>query len=95
MTASSTDVIHAYRHLYRGLLRAVLYSKPTRYVARDHLRTAFRNGTPEDYNSDEISRTLELLRGATKRGIEHKLVKNILRVWGEKDILAQDFPTNR
>ena len=35
---SNQEVIHAYRHLYRGLLRAVQYSAPGRYTARDQRR---------------------------------------------------------
>ncbi len=44
MTAPPTklEVIHAYRRLYRGLLHAVSYAKPARFVVRDHLRAAFR-----------------------------------------------------
>lgn len=84
MTVPSLELCHAYRHLYRGLLRAVLYARPARYVARDRLRNAFRNGTPTDYDPVRIARTLQLLEGARKRGTEHRLVKNVLRVWGEQ-----------
>lgn len=36
------EITHAYRRLYRGLLHAVAYAKPARFIVRDHLRAAFR-----------------------------------------------------
>ncbi|GAW13201.1 hypothetical protein ANO14919_025810 [Xylariales sp. No.14919] len=71
-------VIHAYRHLYRGLLQAVQYSKPARYTARDQLRRAFREkGAEYDYRS--IARTIRFLTAATKqRGLEHRVLKNLI-----------------
>ncbi len=85
MSSSQTEILHAYRHLYRGLLRAVQYSKPARFVARDHLRSTFRNRPYEAFDQARVNRTLEFLDGAAKvRGLEHKIVKNLLRVWGEE-----------
>ncbi|PQK14142.1 hypothetical protein BB8028_0004g10720 [Beauveria bassiana] len=40
--ASRQEVLHAYRHLYKGLLRGVHYSIPARYIVRDQIRLAFR-----------------------------------------------------
>jgi hypothetical protein len=78
---SSQPILHAYRHLYRALLHAVQYSSPNRYVARDQLRAAFRRGHPEQFNQQKISRTLEFLYAATReRGLEHRLLKNLLHV---------------
>ncbi len=72
------EVIHAYRHLYRGLLHAVQFSKPARFVARDKLRTAFREkGSKLD--SRGAARTLRFLEAAAReRGLEHSVLKNIL-----------------
>jgi hypothetical protein len=79
---SNTTIIHAYRHLYQHLLRAVQYSKPARYIARDRLRNAFRNSKTEEYDAKRLARTLEFLDGAAKTtGLEHKIVKNWVHVW--------------
>lgn len=75
---ASEQVVHAYRHLYRGLLRAVQFSKPARYVARDQLRVAFREpGAVPDTRG--IARTIRFLEAAAReRGLEHKILKNLL-----------------
>lgn len=79
---ADTEVIHAYRHLYRGLLHAVQFSKPARYVARDKLRIAFREkDTKLDTKLDGrgIARTLRFLDAAAReRGLEHSVLKNLL-----------------
>lgn len=79
---SQPEIITAYRALYKQALRAVQYSKPARYAARDRLRTAFRTRPSSSFDQGQISRTLTFLEGATKaKGTEHKLVKNLLYVW--------------
>ncbi|KAL6695978.1 hypothetical protein J3F84DRAFT_372608 [Trichoderma pleuroticola] len=86
-TASKLDITHAYRHLYRGLLRAVQYSAPARYVVRDQLRTAFRERDAA-LDREGVKRTVWFLEAAGKeRGLEHKILKNLVRVrldrsWG-------------
>ena len=76
---SSTELIHAYRHLFRGLLHAVQYSKPARFTARDQLRDAFRRQDPSTFNKDRVERTVQFLGlAAREAGLEHKLVKNLL-----------------
>lgn len=40
--ASRQEVLHAYRHLYKGLLHGVQYAIPARHIVRDRLRLAFR-----------------------------------------------------
>lgn len=76
---TSVQKIVAYRNLYRGLLKAVQYSQPARYTARDQLRKAFRNEHPSSFDQQRIDNTLEFLGyAARERGLEHKLVKNIL-----------------
>ncbi|KAF4634975.1 hypothetical protein G7Y89_g3125 [Cudoniella acicularis] len=76
---SKLELIHAYRHLYRGLLKAVQYSKPARYMARDQLRKSFRNDDPTTFNQDKVDKTMEFLRGAAQeRGLEHRILRNLL-----------------
>lgn len=78
---SSLVILHAYRYLYRSLLRAVQYSSPARYIARDQLRDAFRHGYREQFNQQKISRTLGFLDAASReRGLEHRILKNLLHV---------------
>ena len=82
---SRAEILLAYRHIYKHLLRAVQYSKPARFVARDRVRTAFRKSSLEEYDAARIARTLEFLDGAAKvRGIEHKILKNLMHVWWEQ-----------
>ncbi|KOS22214.1 UPF0593 mitochondrial protein [Escovopsis weberi] len=74
------SVTTAYRHLYRGLLRAVQYSSPARYVARDQLRAAFREpgGT---LDAEGVRRTVWFLKAAGKeKGLEHRMLRNLLEV---------------
>ena len=83
--ASPPEIILAYRHTYKALLRAVQYSIPSRHTARDRVRHAFRTSKPEDYDRIKLGRTLELLDNAAKaRGIEHRIVKNLMHVWYER-----------
>ncbi|KAI1136583.1 DUF1763-domain-containing protein [Hypoxylon sp. FL0543] len=71
-------VIHAYRHLYRGLLHAVQFSKPARYIARDQLRRAFREERAK-HDPRRIARTLRFLEAAGRtRGLEHSILRNLL-----------------
>ncbi|KAI1855142.1 hypothetical protein JX266_000007 [Neoarthrinium moseri] len=77
---ADTQIIHAYRHLYRHGLRAVQFSKPSRYTFRDQLRKAFRDRDAK-FDPSSISRTVEFLEAATRtRGLEHKVLKNLLHV---------------
>lgn len=87
MTAVGVEVLHAYRHLTRAALRAVQYATPAHYVVRKHVRDAFRASSAADFDREKIARTLEFLRTAAKtRGVEHRVIRNIVRVWGEKNI---------
>ncbi|RKF57719.1 hypothetical protein GcM3_186033 [Golovinomyces cichoracearum] len=97
------NIRHAYRHLYRGLLRAVQYSKPARYCARDELREAFRKGDKASYDPIKIARTLEFLDLAVKyRSTEHHIIKSVLQTkfWAKyearyKPISKMKNKTNR
>lgn len=85
MTASREEVLLAYRHLYKGLLRAVQYSMPARLLARERVRNAFRKSTAADYDAASIERTIEFLDGARRaKGLEHRIVKNLMHVWHEQ-----------
>lgn len=87
---SKEEVIHAYRHLYRAALRAVCYSKPASFVVRDQLRRAFRT-RDAIFDGSAIRRTVWFLRNAGReRGLEHKIVRNILmtQFWRNKEPTA-------
>ncbi|EKJ76780.1 hypothetical protein NXS19_009786 [Fusarium pseudograminearum] len=78
--ASTTQISHAYRSLYRNILKAVQYSSPARFVARDQLRRAFRE-PGATYDERGIKRTNWFLEAAAKeKGMEHRILKNLLRV---------------
>lgn len=83
MTANQ-EIIHAYRRLYRSLLRAVQYARPARFIARDQLRSAFREpGATLD--AEGVKRTVWFLEAAAKeRGLEHKILKNLIEVRGRR-----------
>ena len=83
MTAHQ-DIIHAYRRLYRSLLRGVQYARPARFIARDQLRAAFREpGAALDVEG--VKRTVWFLEAAAKeRGLEHKILKNLIEVQGKR-----------
>lgn len=86
---TQTNVIHAYRHLFRAGLQAVCYSYPARTSLRDLLRRAFRD---KDAQLDEraIKRTIWFLKNAARElGIEHKIVKNMLMVQYWKQHVAK------
>jgi len=80
----------AYRHLFKHTLRAVQYSKPARFVVQDRMRNAFRGSPPETFDASRIERTLQFLDGATKsKGLEHKVLKNLMFVWWEQKKLRR------
>ncbi|KAK2597961.1 hypothetical protein QQS21_005877 [Conoideocrella luteorostrata] len=77
---ATTDVLHAYRHLYRNLLQAVQYSSPARYIARDQLRKAFRDKNAS-LDAEGVKRTIWFLEAAKKEtGLEHRILKNLIKV---------------
>ncbi|KAI4795237.1 hypothetical protein E4T45_12217 [Aureobasidium sp. EXF-8846] len=86
----SQEIIHAYRHLLRTSLQATRYAKPARFTLQSHLRSSFRNPT-SPFNSQQISQTREFLQNAAKyKGLEDKIVRNLLHVWGCRH---RDVPT--
>ena len=76
-----TNPIHAYRHLLRGTMAAVSHAYPARIIARDALRTAFRDRGAAPLEAERVKRTLWFLTAAAKeRGLEHQVVKNMVAV---------------
>lgn len=90
-TPASQELIHAYRHLYRGALRAVKFSKPARFVVRDRLRQRFRKGDLLSFQQEKINNTLEFLQLATQEaGLEHKIFKTMVHtIWWENKNLER------
>ncbi|KAK3683769.1 hypothetical protein B0T22DRAFT_520113 [Podospora appendiculata] len=89
---SSPELLHAYRRLMRAGLRAVQFSSPSRYAIRGHLRDAFRDkqGT---FDPEGIRRTIWFLNAAAQeRGLEHKILKNIVRVFCSRNQTIMHFP---
>ncbi|KAF7874150.1 hypothetical protein EAF04_002822 [Stromatinia cepivora] len=87
MSPTRKQYIYAYRGLYRALLHAVQYAKPARYMGRNMLRDEFRKGNPETFDQIRIDNTIKFLKLAAKEtGLEHKLVKNLLRVQYERGV---------
>jgi hypothetical protein len=82
----------AYRNLYRAALRATLYSSPARFIIRNRLRTAFRappSKQPYSFDPTRINRTLLFLRSAAESpNLERRVVRNLVRVWGERERLV-------
>lgn len=78
------NIVTAYRHLWRKSLQTIRYSEPARSHLRDILRTSFRESQVTAYQPQQILRTIRFLdRARQYRGIEHRIVKNILivRYW--------------
>lgn len=83
--ASNIEVVHAYRHLYRNLLKAVQYTIPARFVARTQIRAAFRERGAV-YDAKAIQRTNWFFEAAAKeKGLEHRILKNLLQVAHRRD----------
>ncbi|KAK8191722.1 hypothetical protein HDK77DRAFT_68068 [Phyllosticta capitalensis] len=82
MPPETTQVLREYRRVYTWALRAVQYSKPARWVVRDTVRHFFRKNAAASFDQDKIDNTVEFLRGAAEeRGLEHQIVKNLVRMW--------------
>jgi len=78
-TTTNLGILHAYRHLMRAGLRAVCFSKPSRYIIRDILREGFRD-KKATFEPVAIERTILFLQAAQRKGFEHKLLKTLTRV---------------
>ncbi|KAK5660912.1 hypothetical protein OQA88_12285 [Cercophora sp. LCS_1] len=82
------EIIRAYRALLRAGLRAVHFASPGHHVVRAQLRKAFRDPQATyqtHFNKFRILRTVHFLNAATyEAGLEHKLLKNLVRVEWER-----------
>ena len=82
MSVSGQEIVRSYRQLYRHGLHAVQYSAPARYTLKILLENSYRNGSAADYDAQKINNTLTFLEGAAKeKGLEHKILKNLLHTW--------------
>lgn len=89
---SSAELVHAYRQLLRAGLRAVRFSQPSKSVITQALRDGFRDpqGT---FEAERVRRTVWfLLQAGAKRGLEHKILKNLCRVRWERMNEARRTP---
>ncbi|KAK7538358.1 uncharacterized protein J3D65DRAFT_551955 [Phyllosticta citribraziliensis] len=86
MPPETSKALREYRRLYTWGLRAVQYSQPARFVVRDTLRHFFRKNAAASFDQEKIDNTVEFLRGAAhERGLEHQIVKNLVRIWNKEN----------
>ena len=79
MPVEPSQVVDAYRQLYRAGLYAIRYSKPARYTLRHLMNKAFRNSSSSAYNAKKIQNTVLFLRHAGEgAGLEHRILKGLL-----------------
>ncbi|MCJ1355127.1 MAG: hypothetical protein MMC33_005118 [Icmadophila ericetorum] len=93
-----SDVISAYRLLYRSGLHAVQFAKPARYTLRDIIRKAFRTEPPSCFDRERLGNTVLFLQNAAREtGMEHKILKNLIftRYWEAKYRLGVMDSANR
>lgn len=82
MIPSSQEIVRSYRRLYRHALYAVQYAVPARHTLRILLRNAYRTGSAADFDAQKINNTVTFLEAAAKeKGIEHRILKNLLHTW--------------
>ena len=82
MNSSSPEILKSYRQLYRHAMYAVQYAAPARYTLRILLENAYRTGNAADFDPQKIANTITFLKGAAKeKGLEHRILKNLLHTW--------------
>ena len=82
MSPSSQEIVRSYRRLYRHAMYAVQYATPARYTVKLLLENAYRTGNAADFDAQKINNTITFLDGAAKeKGLEHKILKNLLHTW--------------
>ena len=88
---NKSEILQAYRQLYRHGLRAVQYASPARYTLRHQLNQAFRQGDIKDFDAQKIKNTILFLKCASKaKGLEHRILKTLLHVrWWDTQIRKQ------
>ncbi|KAK0705280.1 hypothetical protein B0H67DRAFT_377761 [Lasiosphaeris hirsuta] len=88
LPVTAQEIVAAYRHLYRHSLRAVQFSKPSRFVIRDQLRAAFRDpkASAATFDRERVRRTIWFLKAATQEaGLESRILKNLVRVRWQRE----------
>ena len=71
----------AYRSLYRSALRGVLHASPARYQIRDTMRAAFSPESGDTFDARRVKNTIKFLQRAGEyKGIEHKILRNLMHV---------------
>ncbi|KAI5467011.1 hypothetical protein BGZ63DRAFT_410105 [Mariannaea sp. PMI_226] len=89
--ATNLEVVHAYRHLFRSISKAVQYAYWPRRTAIKQLRIAFREPGAV-FDGEGIKRTVWFLEcAARERGIEHKILKNLIKVRQWRDSPDKGF----
>lgn len=82
MIPSSQEIVRSYRRLYRHAMHAIQYAVPARYTLRILLENAYRTGNTADFDIQKINNTVTFLEGAAKeKGLEHRILKNLLHTW--------------
>lgn len=84
---STSEVVQAYRTLFKLSNRAVLNSRRARYHIRNIIRNAFRSEPRSSFCPRRIENTAHFLERARKyRGLEHKIITNLLNIrwWRSK-----------
>ncbi|KAK3344057.1 hypothetical protein B0T25DRAFT_316477 [Lasiosphaeria hispida] len=87
LPVTAQELVTAYRHLLRHSLRAVQFSKPSRYVIVDQLRAAFRDpkASAATFDRERVRRTIWFFKAATQEaGLESRILKNLVRVHWER-----------
>ncbi|SPQ27614.1 e37d23e7-03e5-468f-bf5a-d07cc609b44d [Thermothielavioides terrestris] len=93
---SNLEIIHAYRKLLRAALRAVQFSQPSRSTVTAALREGFRDTRAAGgagFDAERVRRTVWFLNAAAqRRGLEHRILKNLCRVRWERAREASKTP---
>ncbi len=84
MPPGSPELITAYRHLLRAGHRAVQFARPSRRMVTEKMRAGFRDPRGV-FDAEGVRRTIWFLNAAAeRRGLEHKILKNLCRVQWER-----------
>ena len=86
------DIIHAYRHILRCSLSAVQRAPRAVPTVRRQVRAAFTETKAEQFDPEVVKRTGWFLKAAAKTvGVEHRVVKNLVRVAYERRKATEDW----
>ena len=86
------DIRHAYRHILRCSLSAVQRAPRAVPTVRRQVRAAFTETKAEQFDPEVVKRTGWFLKAAAKTvGVEHRVVKNLVRVAYERRKATEDW----